>query len=42
VGRLAFDHVVFRYDYASEQRLSIYSPAPEHDTQAKLDRLLDG
>ena len=39
-GRLVFDHAVFRHDDASEQRLIVYSPTPEDDTQAKLGRLL--
>jgi hypothetical protein len=42
VGRLVFDHVVFRHDDTSEQRLIIYSPTPEDDTEAKLERLLAG
>jgi transcriptional regulator with XRE-family HTH domain len=42
VGRLAFDHAVFHHGEAGERRLIVYSPACEHDTLAKLDRLLDG
>jgi hypothetical protein len=41
VGRLAFEHAVFRRAEALEQRLILYSPLPDHDTPAKLARLLD-
>ena len=40
VGPLAFDHAVFKHGDAGEQRLILYSPACEHDTRAKLVRLL--
>jgi transcriptional regulator with XRE-family HTH domain len=42
VGRLVFDHAVFRHAEQTEQRLILYSPACEHDTPEKLARLLDG
>jgi hypothetical protein len=42
VGLLVFDHAVFHPSEAPEQRLVLYSPQPEHDTAAKLARLLDG
>jgi transcriptional regulator with XRE-family HTH domain len=40
-GLLAFEHAVFRPAEALEQRLPLFSPLPEHDTQAKLARLLE-
>ena len=40
-GMLAFSHAVFHPAEALEQRLVLYSPLPEHDTPAKLARLLD-
>jgi transcriptional regulator with XRE-family HTH domain len=41
-GTLVFEHAVFRPVEAPEQRLILYSPLPEHDSPAKLARLLDG
>jgi len=40
VGELRFDHAVFQYGEAGEQRLIVYSPSCEQDTRAKLGRLL--
>ncbi len=42
VGALAFEHAVFHPAEAPEQRLILYSPLPDHDTPAKLARLLKG
>jgi MmyB-like transcription regulator ligand binding domain len=42
VGPLAFEHAVFRHAEATDQRLLLYSPLPDHDTPAKLERLLAG
>ena len=42
VGTLAFAHSVFHPAEAPEQRLILYSPLPDHDTQAKLVGLLNG
>ena len=41
VGRLAFDHAVFRHGDTGEQRLILYTPCREHDTRAKLAQLLE-
>ena len=41
VGPLAFDHAVFHHGESGEQRLILYSPSCEHDTRAKLARLLE-
>ncbi|HEY3727313.1 MAG TPA: helix-turn-helix transcriptional regulator [Solirubrobacteraceae bacterium] len=41
VGELAFEHAVFNPQEAPEQRLILYSPLPDHDTPAKLARLLE-
>jgi transcriptional regulator with XRE-family HTH domain len=41
VGRLAFDHAVFRHGEAAQQRLVLYTPSCEHDTRAKLALLED-
>jgi PAS domain-containing protein len=40
VGHLVFDHAVFTHGEAGDQRLVMYSPACEQDTQAKLVQLL--
>jgi hypothetical protein len=40
VGRLSFEHAVFHPAEAPEQRLILYSPLPDHDTAAKVARLL--
>jgi hypothetical protein len=42
LGMLAFAHAVFHPVEAPEQRLVLYSPLPEFDTQAKLAGLIDG
>jgi transcriptional regulator with XRE-family HTH domain len=39
-GLLSFSHAVFHPTEASEQRLVLYSPLPEHDTPAKLAGLI--
>ena len=36
-----FDHAVFQHGESGEQRLVLYSPSCEHDTRAKLARLLE-
>jgi transcriptional regulator with XRE-family HTH domain len=41
VGTLVFEHAVFHPTELPEQRLILYSPLPDHDTPAKLARLLD-
>jgi hypothetical protein len=41
VGKLVFEHAVFNPTEAPEQRLILYTPVPEHDTPAKLARLLE-
>jgi transcriptional regulator with XRE-family HTH domain len=41
VGMLVFSHAVFHPAEAAEQRMILYSPLPDHDTPAKLARLLD-
>jgi transcriptional regulator with XRE-family HTH domain len=41
VGPLVFDHAVFNHGETAEQRLILYSPSCEHDTRAKLARLLE-
>ena len=41
MGPLAFDHAVFHHGESGEQRLILYSPSCEHDTRAKLARLLE-
>jgi transcriptional regulator with XRE-family HTH domain len=40
-GMLVFEHAVFNPVEAPEQRLILYSPLPEEDTPAKLERLLE-
>jgi transcriptional regulator with XRE-family HTH domain len=42
VGMMVFEHAVFHPGEAPEQRLALYSPLPEHDTAAKLARLMEG
>ena len=39
-GLLSFSHAVFHPTEASEQRLVLYSPLPDHDTPAKLAALI--
>ena len=41
VGRLVFDHAVFRHDDHTQQRLIVHTPSCEGDTPAKLAELLD-
>ena len=41
VGTMVFEHAVFHPGEAPEQRLALYSPLPEHDTAAKLARLME-
>jgi transcriptional regulator with XRE-family HTH domain len=41
VGMLSFSHAVFHPAEFSEQRLILYTPLPDHDTQTKLERLLE-
>jgi hypothetical protein len=39
-GLLVFDHAIFQHVEAPEQRLVLFSPVAEHDTPAKLARLM--
>jgi transcriptional regulator with XRE-family HTH domain len=39
-GTMVFEHAVFNPQEAPDHRLTLYSPLPEHDTAAKLARLL--
>ena len=41
VGELTFDHAVFGYGEAGEQRLVVYSPTDEHGTREKLANLVE-
>lgn len=41
VGKLVFEHAVFRPAEFSEQRMVLYSPLADADTPAKLARLLE-
>jgi hypothetical protein len=41
VGKLVFDHAVFRHFESTELRLILYSPSCEEDTPAKLAQLLE-
>ena len=41
VGELTFDHAVFGYGEAGEQRLVVYSPTDEHGTREKLAKLVE-
>jgi transcriptional regulator with XRE-family HTH domain len=41
-GTLVFEHAVFNPAEVPDQRLILYSPLPDEDTPAKLDRLLEG
>ena len=40
-GELIFDHAVFQYGEAGEQRLVVYSPSCEQGTREKLAQLLE-
>jgi hypothetical protein len=37
---MAFEHAVLHPGDAPEQRLVLYTPLPDHDTAAKLARLM--
>jgi hypothetical protein len=37
-----FEHAVFKLEATPEQRLILYTALEQHDSQAKLARLLDG
>jgi transcriptional regulator with XRE-family HTH domain len=39
-GRLLFEHAAFKHAERSEQRVILYTPLPDDDTPAKLERLL--
>jgi transcriptional regulator with XRE-family HTH domain len=39
-GKLFFEHAMFRHGENPEHRLLLYSPLPDGDTPAKLERLL--
>jgi PAS domain-containing protein len=41
VGRLSFAHAVFHHGERTEQRLVVYSPLCENDTEAKIAQLLE-
>jgi transcriptional regulator with XRE-family HTH domain len=40
VGRLVFEHAVFRPEESPEHRVIVYTAVPQADTPAKLERLL--
>ncbi|HEY1834779.1 MAG TPA: helix-turn-helix transcriptional regulator [Solirubrobacteraceae bacterium] len=40
-GLLSFSHAVFHPTEHPEQRVVLYSPLPEHETQAKMERLME-
>jgi hypothetical protein len=40
VGRLEFEHALFKHGEETDHRLVLYSPLPQHDTPAKLASLL--
>ena len=40
VGRMVFEHLIFRLPDAPDLRVVVYTPLPEYDTPAKLRRLL--
>jgi transcriptional regulator with XRE-family HTH domain len=42
VGMMSFSHAVFHPADRLEQRLILYSPLPEHETAAKIERLMSG
>jgi hypothetical protein len=42
VGTLLFEHAVFHPQDTPEQRMILYSPLPDEDTQGKLATLLAG
>jgi transcriptional regulator with XRE-family HTH domain len=39
-GRMLFEHAAFRHAEHGEQRLILYTPLPDEDTPAKMQRLL--
>jgi transcriptional regulator with XRE-family HTH domain len=39
-GRMLFEHAVFKHIEAGDQRLILYTPMPDEDTPAKMQRLL--
>jgi transcriptional regulator with XRE-family HTH domain len=39
-GRLLFEHAAFKHAERTEQRLILYTPLPDEDTPAKMERLL--
>ena len=39
---MLFEHAVFHPAIDPELRLILYTPLPEHDSPAKVARLLDG
>ena len=39
-GRLEFEHAIFKHGETPDQRLVLYSPLPDNDTPARLERLL--
>ncbi len=41
VGTMMFEHAVFHPGEAPEQRVILYSPLPDDDTTAKLERLME-
>jgi transcriptional regulator with XRE-family HTH domain len=41
-GPMSFSHAVFHPQEKLDQRLVLYSPLPENDTAAKLERLMSG
>jgi transcriptional regulator with XRE-family HTH domain len=41
VGKLVFEHAVFKLEETPEQRLILYTPLPLADTPAKVAKLLD-
>jgi transcriptional regulator with XRE-family HTH domain len=41
VGEMAFEHAILHPGEVPDQRLVLYSPLPEHDTAAKLARLME-
>jgi hypothetical protein len=42
VGKLWFEHAVFKLEESPEQRLVLYSPLPRANTAAKVEQLLTG
>ena len=42
VGKMVFEHAVFKLEETPEQRLVLYTPLAVADTEAKMNRLLEG